>query len=155
ADAGDLLDGPLRRLHPVAPAVEGPCAAERAVPRAAAAELDRGARVELADEVLPPVVEQIARRQDFVEMADERRRRALPVERDRAGHAADRAAVGRDGVEQCRDGRLPLAAQAAIDRATGVAQDLLGGERDAVAADENERARQPGARLLREIDDLG
>src|SRR5262249_38725622 len=28
ADAGDLLDGPLRRLHPVAPAVEGPCAAE-------------------------------------------------------------------------------------------------------------------------------
>src|SRR5262249_30688721 len=155
ADAGDLLDGPLRRLHAVAAAVEGPRAAERAVPGTAPAELDGRARVELADEVLPPVAEQLARRQEVVEMADERRRRPLPVERDRAGHAPDRAPVVRDGVEQRRDGWLPLAAQAAIDRTTGVAQDLLGGERDAGAADEHERAGQRGARLLREIDDLG
>src|SRR5262249_15520954 len=35
ADGCDLLDGPLRRLHAVAAAVEGPRAAERAIPRAA------------------------------------------------------------------------------------------------------------------------
>src|SRR5262245_59694739 len=57
ADAGDLLHGALRRLHAIAPAVEGPGAAERAVPGTAPAELDGRARVELADEVLAAVAQ--------------------------------------------------------------------------------------------------
>src|SRR5581483_7063999 len=53
----DALDGALA----VAAAVERPRRAEGAVPRAAARELDRSARVEDADEVLLPVAEQVAR----------------------------------------------------------------------------------------------
>src|SRR4029450_14054618 len=51
ADLLDLLHRPFRRLHPVTAPVKGPCAAEGAVPGAAAAELDQGARGHLADGV--------------------------------------------------------------------------------------------------------
>src|SRR5262249_9656501 len=76
ADAGELLDRVLRRLEAIAPAVERPRAAERAVPRAAAAELDRGARVELPDVVAAAGPEEIARRQELGRGRDESRRRA-------------------------------------------------------------------------------
>src|SRR6202012_1688139 len=53
-DARNALGGRLRRQPPVAAAVERPRAAERAVPRAAPGELDRGRRVHYPDEVLAP-----------------------------------------------------------------------------------------------------
>ena len=50
ADPAQILDRALRADQTVAAAVERPGAAERAIPWAAARELDRGARVEHADE---------------------------------------------------------------------------------------------------------
>src|SRR5262249_38178875 len=76
ADARHFLDGALGCLHAVAATVERPGAAEGAVPGAAAAELDRGTGIELADEVLAPMAEEVARRQQVVEMSDEPRRRS-------------------------------------------------------------------------------
>ena len=60
ADRGQLVRGGLGRLDPVAAAVERPGAAERAIPGAAPAELDRGAWVEHADEVLPAMAQEVA-----------------------------------------------------------------------------------------------
>src|SRR4029077_5379668 len=90
ADSRDLLDGALGRLHAVAAAAAGPRAAQGAIPRTSAAELDRGARIELADEVLPAMAEEVARRQQVVEMADEHGRRSLRIRHDGAGDAVER-----------------------------------------------------------------
>src|SRR5690606_16183832 len=62
ADAREVLRRALGRELPVASTVEGPRAAEGAVPRTAARELDRCARIEVADEVLLPSPHQIASR---------------------------------------------------------------------------------------------
>src|SRR4029077_10486226 len=61
ADAGQVLARRLRGALAIAAPVEGPRAAERAVPRAAAGELHRGAGVEDADEVLVALAAQVAR----------------------------------------------------------------------------------------------
>src|SRR5262249_37192021 len=50
-DRSEVLDHALGAAQPVAAAVERPGAAERAVPRAAAGEFDRGAGIEHADEI--------------------------------------------------------------------------------------------------------
>ena len=75
-DAGHVLDGGLRRQPPVAAAVEGPRGAERAVPRAAAGELDRGGRVHHPDEVLAPPPAQMPGRKMIVEAVHHLRRPA-------------------------------------------------------------------------------
>src|SRR5262249_57199438 len=122
ADAGDLLHRALRRLHAIAPAVEGPGAAERAVPGTAPAELDGRARVELADEVLAAMAQEVARRQHGIEVANEHRLRPFAVGGDGAGNGGDRAPVVCHGLEQRRDRGLALAPQAAVDRTPGVLQ---------------------------------
>ena len=60
ADRRQLVHGGLGRLDAVAPPVKRPGAAERAIPGAAPAELDRGAGVEHADEILAPMPQQVA-----------------------------------------------------------------------------------------------
>src|SRR5262249_39393797 len=134
SDLRELLDGPLGRLHAVAATEERPRAAEGTVPRAAAAELDGGTRVELADEVLSAVAEEVARRQQVVEVMDEDRRRALPVRCHGAGHPGERAAVVRDGLEQALDGRLALAPQDTVDRPVGLSPDFLARDRPPLAS---------------------
>ena len=101
ADPREVLAGGLRRDLAIAPPVERPRAAERAVPRAAARELGRRARVEHADEVAC------------------RRRRA----RSRAGRCRSRSssrvglgpgAVPRDHARQrARAARSPTASSSA------------------------------------------
>ena len=76
-----LVGGRLGALDPVAAAVEGPGAAERAIPGAAPAELDRGARVEHADEVLAAMPQQVAGGDQVVEVLDEARGRPVAVRR--------------------------------------------------------------------------
>src|SRR5215467_15044359 len=73
ADRREVFGRPLRADHAIAPAVEGPRAAEGAIPWAAARELDRRARIERAEEVLPAALEQIARRDEHVEVLDQAR----------------------------------------------------------------------------------
>src|SRR6185369_11265553 len=102
-DLLDLLHGPLGRLRAVAATVEGPRATEGAIPRAAAAELDRRTRVELADIVLAPVAQQVARGQQIVEVLHEDGWRSLSVERDRAGHLFERAPAVTRRLEQQDD----------------------------------------------------
>jgi hypothetical protein len=77
ADRAQILDGALGPDQPVAAAVKGPGAAERAVPRAAARELDRGARVESAEKIFPPMAQQVAGRPQLVERVDKAGGRAL------------------------------------------------------------------------------
>ena len=154
-DLLDLLHCPLGRLRAVAAPVEGPRAAEGAIPRAAAAELDRRARVELADIVLAPVAEQVARGQQIVEVLHEDGWRALPVERDRAGHLFERAPVVTRRLEQQDDRSLALPAQHAVERALAVAEELVRREGAAVAAGEDEAAGPALARRLGEVEDLG
>src|SRR5262249_3760436 len=71
ADGGETLRRLLRRRLPIAPAVERPRAAERAVPRAAARQLGGGARIEDADEVLVPLAREIAGGEELVEVVEE------------------------------------------------------------------------------------
>src|SRR6185295_9990492 len=89
----DLLHSTLGRLRAIAAPVEGPRAAEGAIPRAAAAELDGRARVELADIVLAPVAQQVTRGQQIVEVLHEDGWRSLPVERDHTRHLFERPPV--------------------------------------------------------------
>src|SRR5262249_12323300 len=98
----------------------GPGAAEGAVPRAAARELDRSRRVEDADEVFFPVTEQIARRLKVVEAMDERRRRSFSVGGHDAGSLGDSVAVALERLEEGDDPGLALALHHAVDRARAV-----------------------------------
>ena len=68
ADPREVLGRRLRRELAVAPAVERPRAAERAVPRTAAGELGRRAGIEHADEVLPAPPREVAGGQVIVEV---------------------------------------------------------------------------------------
>jgi hypothetical protein len=132
-----LVDDDLRVRLVVAAGVKRPRAAEGAVPRAAARELDRGARVEVADEVAPPAAGQVAGRAGAVEVADQN---GLGPGAARRGHAGQ-AVHGRGGLQQAGGDRLALPGHDAVDGAVGVGQDLVGDERDAVAAGEDERGR--------------
>ena len=67
ADRPEILDDALRADHAIAAAVEGPGAAEGAVPRAAAREFDRGAGIERAEKIFPAMAQQIACRHQIVE----------------------------------------------------------------------------------------
>src|SRR5215469_13050661 len=98
------FEGALRADQPIAAAVKGPGAAERAVPRAAAREFDRGARVERAKKIFPPVAQQVAGRHQIVERMDKARRRALGHggngTRDR-GHIRPRLDCGKHERHSC------------------------------------------------------
>ena len=155
ADAGEILDHAFRAEQPIAATVESPGAAEGAIPWAPAREFDGGARIEHADEIFSALAHEIARGPDFVEVLDEARPRALALGGHGTGYFDDCAAVARDGFEQLDDAWLALALEHAIDGALAVFQNGLRSERDAVAADADERARQCKLRKLRQIDDLG
>src|SRR5438309_1635541 len=70
---------PLRTDHAVASAVEGPRAAEGAVPRATARELDRRTGIERAEKVPAPMAEQVARRHEHVQALDQPRGRSFAI----------------------------------------------------------------------------
>src|SRR5207248_3301411 len=59
-DPGEVVGGRLGRDLAIRAAVERPRAAERAVPRAAACQLRRGAGIEHADEVLAAAPREVA-----------------------------------------------------------------------------------------------
>ena len=154
ADRGEVIDHPLRADRAIAAAIEGPGAAEGAIPRASARELDRGAGIEDADEIFAPVTQEVARRPHLVEMLDEAGPRSLAVRGDRAGHLGQRATIPGNRFEQPADARLALAFQDAIDRALAVLEDGGRSEGCAVAPDTDEGARQDDPGSLRQIDDL-
>src|SRR5215467_4806997 len=154
ADGGQVLHRPLRADYAVAPPVERPRAAEHAVPRAAARELDRRAWVERAEEILAAALEQIASRDERVEVLDEAGGRPLAVQADDAGNLRDRSAVVLDRLEQLGHRGLALALEDAVDGAARVLEQLLRGEGRAVTADEDERAGPPRASQLCEAHDL-
>ena len=154
-DAAEILHRTLRADHAVAPTVERPRAAERAVPGAAAGELDRRAGIERAEKVPPAVPEQVTGGHEVVQVLHQTSRRPLAVEGDDASHLCDRAAIVLDRFEQREHRRLALALHDAIDGSAGVLEELLRDERGAVAPDEHEGVGPPGASQLRQIDDLG
>src|SRR5262249_16063666 len=119
-DRSQVLDDAFRVEQPVAAAIEGPGAAERAVPRATARELDSRARVERADEIFAAVAQAVACRPDLFKMLDEARPRTLPVRSDGPRHFGDCATVAHDGFEQLDDARLALALEDTINRALAV-----------------------------------
>src|ERR1700744_4745752 len=86
AQAGEFIGDDLGRGDAVAAAIKRPGAAERAIPRTAAGELDRSTRVERANEVAPPSCEQVARRADRIQAFDEMWRRSFAGCADCAGH---------------------------------------------------------------------
>src|SRR5206468_6357623 len=132
-DRGQVFHRALRADHAVAPAVERPRAAEGAIPRAAARELDRRARVERAEKVAPAAPEQIASRNERIEVLDQARGRPLAVQRDHPGNPGDRSAVVLDGLQQLRHRGLALALEDTVDGAARMLEQLLGGEGRAVA----------------------
>src|SRR4030095_16930511 len=150
-DPRQVLPRRLGRGLAIAAAVERPRAAERAVPRAAPRQLGRGARVEDADEVLPPPTREVAGGREAVEVVEQRRRGAGAVARDDAGQALEPTVAPR--LEEARRDYLALTADDAVERARGVVQRLWGDEGDAVAAREDERLGPAPPRLAREVDD--
>jgi hypothetical protein len=152
-DAGEVLARRLRRALAVAAPVEGPRAAERAVPRAAAGELDRRARVEHPDEVLVAPAPEIAGGQVTIQIVEQGRARAGAGEGHHAGQGVERRIA--DGLEPARGDHLALAAHDAVDGAARVLEELGGHERGAVAADEHECRAPLRLGVLGEIDHLG
>ena len=154
-DRRQLLDHALGADQPVAAAVERPGAAERAIPRTAARELDRGGRIEDADEILAPMTQQVARR------AAARRGRGRSC-----GGGPSPSAVTAPGTLATARGRrstasssltmpgFALALEHAIDRALAVLDDRARDERGAVAADADEDVAAARLGRLGEIDDL-
>src|ERR1051326_6307719 len=153
ADLPQILDDALRAQQAIAAPVKGPGAAERAVPRTAAREFDRGARVENADKIFSPVPQQIARRQQLIERMHKAGRRTLAGRLNHARHGRE-IGPGLDRRQERPHAGLALAAQHAVDRAFAMVEDRLGDKGGAVAADADDDARQPGFSLLREIDDF-
>src|SRR5262249_8687186 len=143
-----VVDHAFRVEQPIAAAIEGPGAAERAVPRATAREFDRGAGVEHADEIFAAVAQEVACGADLFEALDEATPGALPVRGDGTGHLRDCARVAGDGFEQLDDARLALALEDAIDRALAVFYNRIRDERRTVAANTDETARQSKLRSL-------
>jgi len=141
-DRSQVLDYAFRVEQPIAAAIEGPGAAERAVPRATAREFDRGAGVERADEIFAAVAQEVACRPDLFKMLDEARPRALPVGSDGARHFGNCAKVARDGFKQLDDARLALALEGTIDSALAVFYNGIRDEGGAVAANTDETASQ-------------
>ena len=141
----------------VAAPVERPGAAERAVPGAAARELDRRGRIEHADEVLAPVGQQIARRRSarpgsrtFSGGGPSPARVTTPGQRVQARPRSSRAASSTRGVDV-----LALAPDDAVDGARGVLEDLARRERGAVPAHEEQNPRETLALgLLGQVDHL-
>src|SRR5262249_22322089 len=128
-DSVELLGHDLRARGAVASAVEGPCAAEGAVPGTAPRELDRCARVERADEVLAPVAQQLAGGTELVQAVDEARRRPLSFRGDRPGHGHEPAVLG--CFEQESDRGFALALEDAVDGALAMQQQVRSDERGA------------------------
>ena len=134
----EILDDPLRTDEPIAAPVEGPGAAERAIPGAAAGKFDRGARVEDTDEIFTPVADEIARRPHLVEMLHEGGWWPVVLRSDRSGDFGNSAAVALERFEQLDDGRLAFSFKDAVDRPRAMLQNSTGGEGGAVAADTDE-----------------
>src|SRR6202035_3057404 len=86
ADRFEILDNAFGAHHPVGAPVKSPSAAERAIPRTAARELDRGARIEDAKEIFAAVAQQVAGGEEIVQRVDKTRCRAFPAHGYRAGH---------------------------------------------------------------------
>src|SRR5262249_52966257 len=114
----------------VAP-VKSPSAAERAVPRTAAREFDRGAWVERSDEVAFPPGYEISRGEHVVEAFDQEGRRPFALESDNAGKRFQgRAALG--SLQQFWSDLLPLSANDAIEVSFGMLENLARREARAV-----------------------
>src|SRR5512144_2342180 len=95
----------------------------------------RSRRVEHADEVFPPVAQQIARRAQIVEGMDLAGRRTLALQRGDAVDPVQPRAIVAPRLEHARRGLLALAAHDAIDGAAGVLEQLARDEGGAVPAD--------------------
>ena len=152
ADAGQLVGRRLRRGLAVAAAVERPGGAERAVPRAAAAELDRRTRIELADEVAAAPAHQVPGRARAVDGVQGPRRRAPARQAHEAGHGLQAAVA--DRVEQRADGGLALAAYDRVEGPGRLLEHAVGDEGDAVPAGEDEAARHGLLGRLADLDRL-
>ena len=142
--------------QPVAAAVEGPGAAERAVPRAAARELDRGAGVEYADEILAAMAQEVARR-PHARRGCARSRAAGPRRRRRRRRARGRHRRGRRRDAPRSSPVMPASPSPFSTQSIApspCSQDRARDEGGAVAADADERARQLRLRRLGEVDDL-
>jgi hypothetical protein len=153
-DACEFLGNHLGRGDAIGAAIKCPGTAERAIPRAAAGELDRGTRVERANEIAPPPRQQIARGSDRIQGLDEFRWRSLPCRAHCARHLGQIASV-LHGMQQQRHRDLTLALDDAVDCAGAVHQQVVGDKACAVPADEDEAAGQPRLDRLRGVDDLG
>src|SRR5262249_30416401 len=102
-DAGQVFARPFWAHFAVAASVEGPRAAEGAVPRTAAREFNRGARIERTDEVALAAGDQVSRREHIVEASDQLWRRPVAVGRDDAGQAFQRSCAPFHGFEKAGD----------------------------------------------------
>src|SRR5262249_22569372 len=88
-DPGEGFDGGLRRRLAVAPAVEGPRAAERAVPGAPPRELGGGAGIQHADEVLVAAAAEVPRGREAIEVVQQGRARPGAVPGHDTGQALE------------------------------------------------------------------
>src|SRR5271169_2633722 len=150
ADRSEILDDPIRADQPIAAAVEGPCAAESAVPRTASRELDRGTRIERAEKIFAAMAKQVARRQQIIERLDKAGRRPLSRRGDRTWNRSDIPSA-LDCIQKQRHPRLALAFEDAVDRPRPVLDQRACGERGAVSSDADKSPRQPRLRRLCKI----
>lgn len=116
-------------------------------------ELDRGRRVQRADEIAAAALEQVPRRADRVQRLHEPRRRPLAALGDRAGDIGQIAAARHSG-QQRADRGLALPLQDAVDGPLAMAQQVGRDERGAVPAHEDEARRLHDLDRLRQVDDL-
>ena len=152
ADGGEILGRLHGRRLPVAPAVERPRAAERAVPRAAARQLGGRAGVEHADEVFFSIPREITGGEKGVEVLEKSRGGPAPLEGHHPGECRELGIA--DRLQHAGGNDFALAADHAVDGPVAVLEQLVGDEGSAVPADHEEAVGEESLRLLGEIDDL-
>src|SRR5271165_480717 len=80
ANASDLFDGNLRGFGSIASSVESPSAAKNTIPRATAAEFDRGTRVQNPDKIASPISNQISCGHEVVQAIHKQRPWPLSIQ---------------------------------------------------------------------------
>lgn len=110
----------------IAAPVEGPGAAKRTVPWTAAAEFNRGAGVEHADEIFSAMPHQVAGGSVVVEVLEHPDWRPLACGGDGTRHTSKSADVAGKRVEQRADDGLSFPLHDTIDRSVGMSEQSAG-----------------------------
>ena len=119
-DAFEVLHNDLWADGAVAPPVERPRAAKRAIPWTAACKFDGGARIQDADEIATAMAQKVSGWAERIERPNKLGWGAGPIESDHPRHLPHRVAIMLECFEDLNDRFLALASDDTVNRSVCV-----------------------------------